>query len=255
VTSTPPTIDTIKELLQRQANMLVAAGTGQLSFKQAGVEPDYKGLDTTVIAHLTRLGIKTPFPWRSLGEWYGFYSQGGYPTYTSRRQYVAGLVNPALEQLDNIEGAGSVHDPGADDGEPIWDVINTRIAGLIQKYSTAREKDDWQDVGRRSREILIDLGKLVADSALVPAGQEIPKAGDARAWFDLFVAARAAGSEHAELRAAMKKIWDLAQKVTHGDIGDADAFAAGQATVMLVRTIQKILANEDVDSDPAGSTI
>lgn len=39
MTNTLCTIDGIKELLQRQASMLVAAGTGQLSFKEAGAVP------------------------------------------------------------------------------------------------------------------------------------------------------------------------------------------------------------------------
>lgn len=39
----------------------------------------------------------------------------------------------------------------------------------------------------------------------------------------------------------MRKTWDLAQKVTHGDIDDVDAFAAAQATVLLVRTTELIM--------------
>lgn len=246
--SKTPSIDELKELVQRQANMLVGAGTGQIIFKDHGVEQDYKRVDTAVNAHLRQLGLKSPFPWRSLGEWHGFYSQGEFPTYASRRLHIAELVNPVLGQLDELLGTGSVHDPMSDRGEQTWSNIDTRIAGLIHRYSIASDKDDWQDVGRRSREILIDLGKLVADPALVPEGAEAPRGADARAWFDLFVKYRALGSEHAELRALMKKTWDLAQKVTHGDIGDIDAFAAAQATVMLVRTCQKMHSAESFEA-------
>lgn len=38
----------------------------------------------------------------------------------------------------------------------------------------------------------------------------------------------------------MRAVWDLAQKVTHGDIADVDAFAAAQAAVMVARTAQKL---------------
>jgi len=243
---TAPTIAELKELVQRQANMLVAAGTGELLIKDGDL--DYKRVDAVVTASLRRLELRSPFPWRSLGEWHGFYSQGSYPTYASRRLHIASLANPAIEQLTEIEGTGSVHDPGSDDTEPTWNGINTRISGLIQKYSTARVRDDWQDVGRRSREILIDLGKLVADPSLVPVGEQAPKVADAKAWFNIFVGARASGNHHAELRFVMKGTWDLAQKVTHGDLGDIDAYAAAQATVMVVRTSQKLLG---VASPPA----
>ncbi|NEN08040.1 hypothetical protein G3T36_19460 [Diaminobutyricibacter tongyongensis] len=134
-----------------------------------------------------------------------------------------------------------MHDPAADDATPTWEKVNARIAGLINEYSTARDRDDWQDVGRRSREILIDFGRLIADATFVPEGQEAPKGADAKAWFDLFLAASARGGDKAELRSTMRAVWDLAQKVTHGDIADVDAFAAAQATVMIIRTAQKML--------------
>lgn len=39
----------------------------------------------------------------------------------------------------------------------------------------------------------------------------------------------------------MRKTWDLAQKVTHGDIDDVDAFAAAQATVLPVSATELIV--------------
>lgn len=47
------------------------------------------------------------------------------------------------------------------------------------------------------------------------------------------------GSERAELRRLVRDAWDLAQKVTHGDLDRVDAFAAAQATVLVVRTLQE----------------
>ena len=53
----------------------------------------------------------------------------------------------------------------------------------------------------------------------------------------------AAGRSHRELRAFTPVAWDLAQKVTHGDIGRADAYAAAQATVLIVRSLQQLATN------------
>jgi hypothetical protein len=36
--------------------------------------------------------------------------------------------------------------------------------------------------------------------------------------------------------------WDLAQKVTHGDIEQVDAYAAAQATLLVVRVLQQLAA-------------
>lgn len=241
-------LEQIKELLERQANIIVATGTGKGAFDD--YEADYQRNDQSLRAQFKQMGLSYPFPWRSLWEWHGYYAQE-LPTYASRRSHVGTLKREALDQLDERTNGLAVHDPAGEDDEPTWDAINIRIAGLINEYTTARDKDTWQDVGRRSREILIDLGKLIADPRFVPGSEQPPKAGDARAWFDRLLDHYARGSDRAELRAMMRKTWDLAQKVTHGDIDDVDAFAAAQATVLLVRTTQKLLS---MHLDEAGAT-
>lgn len=229
--------DKLREVIQRQASLIVSTGTGGARIQD--VDNKYQVDDRLLISAFRRLGSDPPFPWRSLWEWHGFYSQE-LPTYASRRQHVASLTRAAFDVLDKSV-QGGVHDPASGESIPTWEGIDARIEALIAEYSGATDKDTWQDVGRRSREILIDLGRLVADPKLVPVGELEPKIADARAWFDLFVEYQASGRDRAELRAVMRKTWDLAQKVTHGDIDDVDSFAAAQATVLLVRTAQKLL--------------
>jgi hypothetical protein len=48
------------------------------------------------------------------------------------------------------------------------------------------------------------------------------------------------GPAREELRRLVRDAWDLAQKVTHGDVQAVDAFAAAQATVLVVRTLQEL---------------
>jgi hypothetical protein len=115
------------------------------------------------------------------------------------------------------------------------------VEGIVEEFRNAKTSDDLQDVGRRCREVLIDAAKLIADPILVPSGQEPPKAGDAKAWLELFLKARAARSSHRELRAFIPVTWDLAQKVTHGDVDRVDAYAAAQATVLIVRTLGQVV--------------
>lgn len=235
-------IDALRGLLQAQANTIVSVGTGGERIQN--VDGQWQRDTRTLNANFRRLGLEPPFPWNGLWDWHGFYSQN-LATYHERRTHVRELTQAALEQLDNIEARGGIHDPAADDDSPSWENLNARILGLIEEYSSARDRDGWQDVGRRSREILIDFGKLIADPSLLPDGQPAPKAGDAKAWFDLFLAKYAVGKDKAELRSTMRAVWDLAQKVTHGDIADVDAFAAAQATVLVVRTAQKLLRDAE----------
>jgi hypothetical protein len=234
--------DALKRLLQAQANTIVAVGTG--GGRIQNVDAKWQR-DTRVLnANFRRLGLQPPFPWDGLWDWYGFYSQN-LASYQERRTFLRDLTRAALAQLEQIEARAGVHDPGAGDDTPTWENLNARIARLVEEYSIARERDGWQDVGRRSREILIDFGKLIADPDLVPEGKEPPKGADAKAWFDLFLAAYASGRDKSELRSTMRSVWDLAQKVTHGDISDVDAYASAQATVLVVRTAQKMLRDSE----------
>jgi hypothetical protein len=235
-------IEALRAELKKQASLIVETGTGGRGFSE--VDDDYQERHELLTVNLRRVRVEHPYPWASLWEWYGYYSQE-LPTYRSRREDVQTRTRVALDALAAIELHGEVHDPTPDDDTPSWEGVNVRVAALIAEFSSALDKDTWQDVGRRSREILIDLGKLIADPALVATGAVAPKAADARAWFDLFLASRALGSEHAELRSLMRAAWDLAQKVTHGDIGDVDAFACAQAVVLLVRTTQRLLPPAD----------
>jgi len=241
---TPPAVDltTLRGLLQAQANTIVAVGTGGERLQNVDVR--WQRDTRTLNANFRRLGLQPPFPWNGLSDWYGYYSQN-FASYQERRSHIRELTQVALDQLDQIEDRGGIHDPAADDETPTWENLNGRISGLIEEYSSARDRDGWQDVGRRSREILIDFVKLIADPAIVPEGQEAPKGADAKAWFDLFLAKYVTGREKAELRSTMRAVWDLAQRVTHGDISDVDAFAAAQATVLVVRTAQKMLRDAE----------
>ncbi|QKT07655.1 hypothetical protein HUN08_10970 [Gordonia sp. X0973] len=237
--------DAVQRLLQDQANLIVSVGTGGPRIQDE--DRRYQRSARVLNSNFQRLGLPLPFPWDSLWDWYGYYS-ANLDTYQSRRAYVGTLAREALGNLDALEARGGVIDPSLTDPPPNWENINRRITNLVDEYSTARDRDDWQDVGRRSREILIDFGKLTQDPDLVPPGTEAPKAADAKAWFDLFLACYAEGSDKSELRTTMRAVWALAQKVTHGDVADVDAFAAAQGTVLVVRTAQKLLQQAATDS-------
>jgi len=115
-----------------------------------------------------------------------------------------------------------------------------RVDGVVAELRRAASTDDLQDVGRRCREILIDAAKLLADPSLVEYGQEVPKAGDAKTWLDLFLASHASGGSRKTLRVFIRAAWDLAQTVTHGDVERVEAYAAAQATVLIVRSLQQL---------------
>lgn len=103
----PLSVGQIKELVQRQSNVIVTTGTGGSRIQD--VDADYQANDRLLVANFRRLRLEPPFPWRTLWEWHGFYSQN-LGTYASRRQHVGQLTRAALDAIDALavnEGVAS----------------------------------------------------------------------------------------------------------------------------------------------------
>jgi len=123
----------------------------------------------------------------------------------------------------------------------------------VAELGQSASLDGWQDVARRSREVLIDIAKLIADPSLVPQGQSQPKGADGKAWLGLFFDRHLpANSVSAELRNVVNAAWDLAQRGTHGSAAEVHAFAVTQAVVLIARVVQKLRAAQDA-TPPTGT--
>lgn len=233
----PTTPVGVLELLDTQAALLVDVATGGSSI--GDVNDRYKRRRRLLNKTLLERGLPVPFSFEDLWAWRGYWKAQGLNTYQSRRDRIADLARPCREALEALLSGVQVADPGADDLSS-WGVLDQRVAGIVAELGAARSHDDLQDVGRRCREVLIAAGKLLADPSLVPDGFAAPKAADAKAWLDLFLAAHSSGHTHKELRAFVPVAWDLAQKVTHGDVDRVDAYAGAQATLLVVRVLQQL---------------
>jgi hypothetical protein len=230
------TTEGLLRLLNAQADLLVAVATGGPEIKS--VNHKYTQRRRMLNAGLRARGISPPFPYEDLWAWYGHYHQH-LGKYEARRAHIREQAALAREALEAALAGVNVSDPGTA-GVATWAALDERVDGVVNELRAATSRDDLQDVGRRCREILIDAARLLADPALVPPGQEPPKAADAKAWLDLFLRWRAPDRDRKELRAVIRSTWELAQKVTHADIDRVDAYAAAQATVLVVRTLQQV---------------
>ncbi|WP_426706264.1 abortive infection family protein [Corynebacterium auriscanis] len=95
----------IIELLESQANILITTGTGGGLFND--FEEQYKADDRALRKSLQTHSIEMPFPWRSLWEWHGFYSQN-LGTYADRRREIGSRKNEALDKLEALAKGSAI---------------------------------------------------------------------------------------------------------------------------------------------------
>ncbi len=228
----------LADLVDAQRSLLISVATGGPRIDDA--DRGYKKRHRLLKTGLERHGIALPFKWNSLWDWYGFYS-GKLGSYAERRVHINELADPVLEQLDRLQTRGMVSDWG--EAPETWATLNGRLEELRERVTTAATADDLQDVGRRAREVIIASVNLVFEAEMVPAGDDAPKGADAKNRLEHIMNNLVPGTAHAELRKLMRGALELAHKVTHSEgITRVDAFAAAQATVLIVRTLAEMKA-------------
>ena len=83
--------------LQRMRDIMVSVSTGKGGIDQ--VNDEYRTLFADTDAVLTSLGIANSNPFPDLWDWYGRWRSGDLPSYNSRREHLATIFNPLLEQI------------------------------------------------------------------------------------------------------------------------------------------------------------
>lgn len=227
------------ELVEDQRDLLIAVATG--TSITAELDGEYTRRRRTIAAELERRQISNPLRWPDLRQFWASVAAPAMTTYRQRREHIHGLVGPLIERLERSRSGAAVEDWGETHDD--WAELDQRIDALRRELVGGEELDDWQDVGRRAREILIDLANLLYRSEMAPENEEPPQGSNAKAKLNAYLNARVPGPQNAELRAAIRSAWDLANKVTHGSVTRHHAFAAAQATLMVVRTLAVIEAD------------
>jgi len=233
------------QLLDAVASDLKAIATGNSSAQAAERYRDNREeLEEGLAVH----GIPSPFPWEDIVQWRGAYQRIS-STYKGRREHVEALAAPVREQLERLAAGAAPSDSGP--ASPDWPELESRITELRQELTSSPTLDVYQDVGRRAREILIELGQLVYQPEMLPVGKETPQKANAKARLDYAAGALmgGSGSVRKDWRRLVEAAWDLQQSLTHSGSADfVSAFAAVQATMLLVRCFEQAVRKADAAS-------
>lgn len=89
----------------------------------------------------------------------------------------------------------------------------------VEALDGAREAEDFQAIGVRLREAMVTYAGEVADNALVPEGDPVPKAADVVGWTNVLITRLAEGPSSKQLRSYATKLtretWDYVNWLTH----------------------------------------
>jgi len=116
----PRTVEGLLELLDAQANLLVAVATG--SPRIDVVNGKYKRHRRPLNAAMGERGLPSPFPYEDLWAWHGHWSQH-LPGYVSRRTHIRELAAPVRAALETALGGMQVADPEAPTA-PSWAALD-----------------------------------------------------------------------------------------------------------------------------------
>ena len=232
---------TIEELVaevEAQAGLLIAVATEGPRIDE--VNAQYKARRRRIRAELLRRGLTDPFPWLDLWRWHADAKEIG--GWRERRLHIRGLADPLIEQLYEAASAPAVDDWGGNAAiAESWADVEGRLVSMRDELRDAASLDDFQDVGRRAREVVIAAANIAYDSlSPVPAGER-PGRNDSKGLIDHVLEGRLSSPSRANLRRLVRAAYDLMQTVTHSDsVRRAEALAAAQAAVLIVRTLQEL---------------
>jgi hypothetical protein len=108
---------------------------------------------------------------------------------------------------------------GDQDEEECFAASWRRFRQASDALDRADEAEDFQAVGMRCRECMLELVREAALMAMVPAGAEPPKMGDFVHWAELIANHVAPGDRNQRVRGYLKALsqstWELVQWLTH----------------------------------------
>jgi hypothetical protein len=227
--------------LERMRDIMVAVATGGPRIDE--VNSDYRELYAEVDEALRLFGIENTIPFPDLWDWYGRWRSGDLPSYQSRRELLANLFLPLLDQVRQ-HGVGRVSHRAEPTG---WPRVDRVVGEARDQLAQARNEEQFQAIGLLCREILISLGQAVYDPQrhALPDGA-VPSETDAKRMIDAFIGAELPGTSNEVARRHARAAYSLAVELQHRRTATfRDAALCLEATSSVVNSLAIISGRRD----------
>jgi hypothetical protein len=224
--------------LDRIRDILIGVATGGPRIQQ--VDAEYRKVFGELNDQLAAQGIENPVPFSDLWQWYGRWSSGDLPSYQSRRQFIAELIDPLASRLRSGRAPTVISPTG-------WSLVDQQIGIARKKLETAQIEVEYQSVGLVCREALLSLAKEVFVAARHPIldGKAVGPS-DFKRMIEAYIAVELAGGAVEELRKHARSALDLANHTTHKrTAGFRDAAISLEATASVVNIIAIVSGRRD----------
>jgi hypothetical protein len=225
------------DLLERMKALMISVSTG--GPKIGDVDSRYTQLYSLATLEFMRRGLKNTIPFASLWDWYSRWSSGDYPTYQSRRDYIAELVNPTLSFLRT----GQLASP-----EPTgWDRVDRCVAELRNRLVSSQSEEQYQAVGLLGREALISVAQMVFDVSVHRTHDGVvPSATDAKRMLDAFISHELAGGANEEARRHARATLDFSVALQHRRTASfRDAAMCAESTTSAINIVAILAGRRD----------
>lgn len=228
--------------IEAQKALMVAVATGGPRIQE--VDPEYRRRRIKIQKGLSERGLKDPNPHADLWRWYGTWSSGAYPSYSSRRVYISEMYDPLIDRIH--QGRAKVGSEIFE--EPTgWARVDRGMDKVRERLETALTVEEFQTVGLLCREVLISLAQEVYSSERHKSLDGItPSRTDAKRMLEAYIAVELLGSVQEESRKHARAALDLANALQHRRTAAfRDAALCAEATAAVVNTIAIVSGRRD----------
>ena len=148
--------DQLRKDIEALKDMMISVATGGERIQN--VDARYRSLHSSISSRCKRINIKYDNKFNGLWDWYGRWTNS-MPHYQERRQFINDLLAPTFEAFSNDVTSPSIATPIVELND--WDRINRTVFKIKQNSLTAKNEEDFQQIGLLCRDVIISLAQAV----------------------------------------------------------------------------------------------